>query len=500
MFEVFGQPRKKKIAVETKDYNRALRKSEISEIIGDYVPATNTREIDEVWVLSQNGFSPDARDPLEKQPNFYRLSYIEFLRSLIDFPKYLQYLRMQIEQDGLLEYYVSQKFLPNIDAINYILKWVDEPTTNPLAILSTYGMGKTSLARKVAYAFAQAVPMAPNRRIPIYIPLNLLSSQQRIDGLLGSIFTSMVTLTGYTYPLFQKLNSLGHLVILLDGLDEMSHAMTWDDFRYNFFQISELITPNTKTIMFGRPNVFKDKNEYDEVVSAKSQMGKSTIKIARRGGCEVFEIAPFSTPQIHKYLKKYITFLIEHKSERKTARQIASRVSEITDLELDGLLARPVHAKMIAEIASDFDAPLNKFNRFELYKRFIDFVLARDYYERGGAAGVRPEARRIFLRRMAWRLRFELEKEAFRFGEISTAKHPLSESAARAMVAGAIIDSKYGDNFYFSHRSFQEYLTAEYLLHDEASLDDLGKRINLLSDEVIDFMADLMMLRFQNGC
>jgi hypothetical protein len=145
---------------------------------------------------------------------------------------------------------------------------------------------------------------------------------------------------------------------------------------------------------------------------------------------------------------------------------------------------------MIAEIASDFDAELTNFNRFDLYSRFIDFVLSRDY-QRSGATGAKPERRRAFLRTMAWRLRFELEKEAFRFGEISVAlQQRLTEATTRQMVSGAIIDSKYGDNFYFSHRSFQEFLMAEYLLQEDISWDDLGMRINLLSDEVVDFVRE----------
>jgi HJR/Mrr/RecB family endonuclease len=67
VFELFAQPRKKRIAVEAKAYNRALRKSDISELIGDYVRATTTREVDEIWVVSEGGFSSEAQDAIEKQ-------------------------------------------------------------------------------------------------------------------------------------------------------------------------------------------------------------------------------------------------------------------------------------------------------------------------------------------------------------------------------------------------------------------------------------------------
>src|SRR5262245_55418472 len=110
-------------------------------------------------------------------------------------------------------------------------------------------MGKSSLAKLLTYRFIEQSIKTAARRFPILIPLGALASQQQIEGLLGTIFTSVVTTSGYNFPLFQKMNALGHFVILLDGLDEMRHAMTWDDFRYNFDQISKIIFPSTRAIL-----------------------------------------------------------------------------------------------------------------------------------------------------------------------------------------------------------------------------------------------------------
>ena len=58
------------------------------------------------------------------------------------------------------------------------------------------------------------------------------------------------------------------------------------------------------------------------------------------------------------------------------------------------------------------------------------------------------------------------------------------------MVAGAIIDSKYGDNFYFSHRSFQEFLMAEYLLLEKIPWESLGSESISFGAEVVDFVKE----------
>ena len=316
----------------------------------------------------------------------------------------------------MLDYYVPQHFLLKGNAIDAVYKWVNRHDAKPLAVLSTYGMGKTSLAQRLAYSFAENVLRDPTARIPIYIPLGQLSSQQRIDGLLGSLFTSAVTVRGYSFPLFQKMNALGHFILLLDGLDEMRHAMTWDDFQYNFDQISEIIPRKSKAILFGRPNIFKDQKEYDQIIGGRSLIGRSAVTTAVRSGFEAVDIKPFATVETATYLKRYMRYLLLTKEQLKNESQIERRVEEIKALQLGSLLSRPVHAKMLAELASDFRFRLAKITRYQLYQQFISYVLKRDF-SRGGGKGLTPAKRRRYLRQLAWHFWFETEKSAFKFGD-----------------------------------------------------------------------------------
>jgi hypothetical protein len=61
VYEVFSAPRKRRIAIEAKSLNKPFPKDQTSEVIGDYRRALSIGDIDEVWVVSMSGFTPEAR-------------------------------------------------------------------------------------------------------------------------------------------------------------------------------------------------------------------------------------------------------------------------------------------------------------------------------------------------------------------------------------------------------------------------------------------------------
>jgi hypothetical protein len=185
VYDIFSQPRWKKVAIECKSLRGNLPKSAISEIIGDYTPALERRDIDEVWLVAELDFAPEARNALEERPGFYSLTYNQFLRTLINFPQYLQYLKLEIENDGILDFYIDQRFVSIGSAITHIEKWLGSSNRDPLAVLSTYGMGKTSSAKVLAYQLVQRSIHAPQNRIPILIPLGAWHLSSRLTACLA---------------------------------------------------------------------------------------------------------------------------------------------------------------------------------------------------------------------------------------------------------------------------------------------------------------------------
>ncbi|WP_342109862.1 restriction endonuclease [Methylobacterium sp. SI9] len=491
-FEVFRVPKPVRIAIEAKYYHQNLGRRLIDEIIGSYKNAIERRIVDEVWVVSSSDFSADARDTLNRNSGFYALTYEDFIRGLINFPKYIEQLRLEIEHDGISEYYVDQFFESGTLAVEHLLKWHSGNLNRPAAVLSTYGMGKSSLAKVFAYKLTEQWRKDPLNRIPILIRLGDLSAQQRIDGLLGSIFTSDLQVSGYSFPLFQKLNNLGYLTLILDGLDEMRYAMRWDDFNYNFSQLKILITQNTKCIMLGRPNTFQNAREYKAVIEGSKYIGNLETKAAGALEFERLDLMPFQDKDIDEFFIGYLRKFFR-KSPSITEQTIKARVAEIRSLNLDGLFSRPVHAKMMADIASDLKISLKKFTRYELYDAFIETILTRDF-DRHKGVGLSSKDRRTFLANLALDSFFN-EREHFTISQINLeiyrdfVKENDADGILRELMSGSLIETKLGDVFHFSHRSFQEFLIADKISTAPAEcIDILASRG--ITNETIDFIAD----------
>lgn len=493
-FVIQGVPEPTRVAIEAKNYEGNLGKKTIDEIVGSYTNAVHRREIDQVWVIASLDFTAEARDTLRRNQNFFAVPYSEFIRRLINFQKYVEYLNIQIDNDGIREYYVPQRFVGGSDALGTLAEWHSSAQTQPIAILSTYGMGKSSLAKMFAFQLIERYKRDELARIPILIRLGDLAHQHQIDGLLGSLFSNRVNINNFSFPLFQKLNELGHLTLIFDGLDEMRHAMSWDDFRYNFDQLSTLIKPRTKCILLGRPNTFQNKKEYQQIVEGIMFVGDQEISAAGAASFATYDLSPFNHEEVVVFLKGYVTWSLRRQGGAIDQLFVSSRISDVIALDLEELIARPVHTRMIADIATDPKVTIGKLSRFGLYETFIDSVLRRDF-ERHAGTGITPAQRRLFLRRLAWHLWTVDGKDTFRRSDVGRPLYAdlcgdLDENGvARELISGSLIETKIGEVFYFGHRSFYEFLIAEQLAFSpRETLPVLDKRY--VSEEVIAFTSE----------
>jgi len=66
--------------------------------------------------------------------------------------------------------------------------------------------------------------------------------------------TDVRVLLAYQFKTFEHLNQAGRLLVILDGFDEMKHAMTASDFLTNFREFNRLLKGNSKVLLLGRPN------------------------------------------------------------------------------------------------------------------------------------------------------------------------------------------------------------------------------------------------------
>src|SRR5262249_15950871 len=146
-------------------------------------------------------------------------------------------IKQMYSENDLHDVYIPQFFSEGSEYVeSYIMKWIQKPEEPPIAILAGYGMGKSTLAKRIAYLQAFNYTRNSNERVPILLKLEDLSSEIKLEGLLGAHFTSFSVTHNYNFRLFLKLNEVGKLLIILDGFDEMKKTMSWDSLIYNMSQ------------------------------------------------------------------------------------------------------------------------------------------------------------------------------------------------------------------------------------------------------------------------
>jgi len=127
-------------------------------------------------------------------------------------------------------------------------------------------MGKTSYAMFLASTLATEFSSDRTKRIPILIPLGDFYTAPRIDGLFANVLTNEFGVHGYNFNTFWNLHQAGRFVIILDGFDEMKHAMTKAEFSAIAKEIRKLIIPRSKVILLGRPDAIVSDEEHSVLV------------------------------------------------------------------------------------------------------------------------------------------------------------------------------------------------------------------------------------------
>jgi len=156
-----------------------------------------------------------------------------------------------------------------VGLIDEVVAWLATEDPTPLAILGGYGAGKSSFAKRLVTQQAAQALTDPSARRPILIKLGGLSRYSDLEGFLGAMLTSQHNVRGYNFTRFLDFNSKGRFLIVLDGFDEMKHAMSFSEFRAQVGQFNQLITPGAKVVLLGRPSAFTTDAEHHYVLNGR---------------------------------------------------------------------------------------------------------------------------------------------------------------------------------------------------------------------------------------
>jgi hypothetical protein len=99
-FDIRNGPRKTiAVAAECKKWNRALTRDDVKDIINDYTPALNTKQIQELWIICDQTPAAGARDYVCSYEYCQLMTALECEHSIIDFGPLLRFLITDFQKD-----------------------------------------------------------------------------------------------------------------------------------------------------------------------------------------------------------------------------------------------------------------------------------------------------------------------------------------------------------------------------------------------------------------
>ena len=511
--------------VEAKDFERPLRRSEVVKIWADYEGIIKNNRPATLILVTRMGLSPDALKYVEAEISDLRHQTIfEIEDGSIDITNHINGILSEKERSGIETYYVEggyswdPKNETNIHFVNKgttkiderallkkLLTWIATDNYDPVAILGGYGSGKSSLALMLAARLAEMSIDDPKTRRPILLRLGAISQFASVEGILGALFTGTHHSSNFNFQNFMKLNDMGKFVVILDGFDEMKHAMSWADFKAQFRSLLRLHGQKAKFILLGRPSAFLSNDEYNYILRGKVRYRDSWRELQDWPNFCELSITEFSKEDRKRFVEDYLKFLAEKATAKnsKDPVQFNSRAGEINEIaDRDpSLFSKPVHIKILTDLAADPSVDLSVFSqggsRWLLYSEFISSLYDREL-EKDARIPISHEVRLDFLVDLAFWLWSNKQKQTSFSSEELPDELILEkisidvseiESAKRELLSGSILEMKANGVFFFGHRSFAEYLVAERLRTKTPKPHEHSIYASFLEDGVLSFFA-----------
>jgi NACHT domain len=406
--------------------------------------------------------------------------------------------------DPISKYYIPPSFYgPNEDKIDlhsHVEKWLADETASPIAIWAGYGMGKTSYSKFLASVLAKQCCDNYGAPIPILLNLGEFTTAPELETLITAQLANHYGVRFFSTAAFRLLNAYHRFVLILDGFDEMKFAMAPNDFNHISAQIRNTAAVNSKLLLLGRPDSIESEEEESRLTS--SRLHTVPLKADSAPDFDSLRIAFLSKDEYLKLIRDFLANATDAKSRRNPVDQL---ITTIESLDLGNILARPVQAKMLAEVAADPNANLSAISRFTLYELFIKSILRREE-EKAARRHLGTAQRLHFMRLLAWWLWTVKKTRTFAANEI-----PLEiiqkfqipnvslEGLRRELLIGSVVEEKNvgyflaekdAGIFYFPHTSFTEFLVADYIMSADFLSIDVAKLPDALYGEVPTFLEE----------
>lgn len=536
-----------KIIVECKCFEKKLNRSQVASIISDYIPIIERGKVDKFYLITKNGIVANASEIFDNKKTFH-FKYEQLFNHLFGFEYLIENMIQQFKIDYLDKYfverntydydvkkmssfysdiykneiveYISHTFSRNRQNINLtdrelelnkfaniktgnvfsgkrkklldlIRKWEsDDSISQGIAILGSYGTGKSSFSRFLAYHYAKQFKEGKTTRIPFLINLGEFGTNQDIRSLVTNELVNKHFAKNCSYETFQSLNRRGRFLIILDGFDEMKFGMTTDTLLYNFNELNKLNTGNAKVIILGRPTIFESEKEQLGILS-----GKEKLDILHKGEYLQIKILPLEEGDILNVIENYIKLDTNKKHRELYNDDLIRKIKNSS--ELKNILSRPVHIPMFISVLPDCYQEIDNLTSFRLYSLFVEKTIKRELHKNINNNNYMFKYEDIFnfSRDIAVFMYNNDEFRSIRYSEIPDYiidKYMISgysaQSIKRELVKLCFLERKNPDILFFPHKSFCEFLVASSMIDKIiVNKNNTDLKIHNISEEVLQF-------------
>lgn len=507
-----------KIAVEAKDWNKPLTSRDIATIGNLYRPSINSSEIDHLWIIGRHTLSSSPAQSIAKLTKVRYSTFDEFCSSLMNFTSLLKCNILTFEHDDASRNFIEARVHgKNNTMLAEVKSWLNSQRTGFL-IYGGYGIVKTIFSYYLAKVLSEDYEAGRSSRVPIRIPLGGVYSKQDLIALICSNLSGGETsscVPGFTFHLFLDANIAGQFILILDGFDEMRHAMDLEDFVYTFESLKPLFNGKAKVVVLGRPDSFLSLSDEQKVLSSLFER-----RADHEHELQKAEVAFFSKSEVETYLSNFISRRAQPLSERESLRYKAI-IASLPDNE-ESILSRPIQLKMFTSIIDDcLDGGMD-LTRYEIYDRFIYRFIKRELQKPARRTSEDnkedSDSRAIFMQSVAWWIINIKKENRFLAAEIPTEAIPrdskrkaTSEAALREALVGSVIekvsaqgvlDKKENRYYYFPHKSYIEFLVAQHFsnqkFNKEFNKDMYVSFLQNMNSEILSFVEEGPMSGIQN--
>lgn len=501
-----------RLLIEAKDYDGVLPKDPCTKFIADYGGLVSKGEYGAAWLVSKGPISPDAKAMVESHRGLQAIDFATLQRRLFNIDQLIEGAISEYRMEGIDDWFIEPHLTNGQPLQARVGVWLQEAGARPLSIIGPYGTGKSTFSLRLAAKLAEEARDDLTKRVPIRVPLAEVYDEQSMDGLFGKLLASKNRARNYHFNLFQELNAAGRFVLIFDGFDEMKHGMTIHTFERNVARLLTLDKGDAKIIILGRDTAFHDDHEFRSVIEGvQITLNGQLIRAEERRAFEPLHLRDFTVPEAHEFVRRYLPLQAQKMAEGgppPDSTWLEARTKELTAGVFDELLQRPVHARMLCQIAAQQDVSLKQLTKYDLYDLFVHHLLRRETLKHGRHQGFDRDCRRRFNAAVAWWLYEQGGASTVTLPDIPDsllkeaakgAQHDLKDAELRReLTAGLLVEKREGGIVYFAHRSIQEFLVAEHMIETELlqatglNAVDLRKVLPLLSEVVKEFLVQGM--------